>query len=222
MKTINVPLIGDCPKWNDEIPPQGMDELRVRIAQVHQDVAASAARSMITDAEPRRWHGTLFSSFAPIPYYAGEFRGEYPERPCLATDVGVSQSATLVIVGTHYRQVTTHVLLVIERASRHLTRLEFDWPQLSPRDRAYRLAAIIANLVGGFIQIHPFVNGNGRTSRFLWRWCLFRFGVSSQCRIYPRPSQPYGDMMGHAMRGNYRPLVLHVLAHLQQNSPAQN
>ncbi|MDA1050309.1 MAG: FAD-dependent oxidoreductase [Planctomycetota bacterium] len=73
----------------------------------------------------------------------------------------------------------------------------------------------------GMIQIHPFLNGNGRASRILWAWGLVRFGVPIQGRIHLRPDPPYNDVMREAMRGNYGPLALQILQHLSVHSPAQ-
>jgi hypothetical protein len=95
-----------------------------------------------------------------------------------------------------------------------LRSLEVTWPLLVPNDRALKLAHILAHLVGRFIQIHPFLDGNGRTSRLVWAWGLLRFGLPIQARIAPRPGFPYSVIMQSCMQGDFAPLTLHVLHHL--------
>jgi hypothetical protein len=56
------------------------------------------------------------------------------------------------------------------------------------------------------------MNGNGRVSRLVWAWGVFRYGLPVQCRISPRPGHPYGHLMSEAMRGRFGPLALHILS----------
>ena len=214
---MNVPLIGKCPKWEEDIPAGRAAEFISLVASVHQEILASANRSLIDNNDVRRWHAHLFKGFVPKDYYAGNWRGVDTSRPCLQENVSVGG-----IAGSDFRLVLGHMLALFNVMRLQLTQLELNWPLLQPPQRAMRLAIVIANLVGGFVQIHPFLNGNGRTSRLLWRWCLLRFGVAVQCCVYPRPKQPYGELMRDAMRGDYRPLTLYVLDHLANNPPAQN
>jgi fido (protein-threonine AMPylation protein) len=218
LKTTNVLLIGNCPKWEkDDIPPGGLAEFNALLGQIQQEILDLSARMVITPDDLRGWHRVLFQKFVPLNYYAGNFRGVQSEYPCLASNVGVAG-----IAGSHFATVRQDVRILFAVIRSHISDLELSWTQISPADRAQRLSFIIGNFVGGFIRIHPFMNGNGRTSRLLWRWCLLRFGVSAQCRVHPRPGLPYGDLMHQAMAGNYIPLVYHVLAHLSANPPSQN
>lgn len=216
MKTINVPLIGSCPRWDEDIPPARLGEFRTLLATVHQEIL-DAATGLVTPDFPSRLHRTLFTPFVPLPYYAGHYRGVDHARPCLATQVRVGSIDAL-----DYRLVRDYLSDLFERVQVQFTQLELRWAQLSPADRACQLAIAIANLVGGFIQIHPFINGNGRTSRLLWRWCLMRFGVPPQVCTHPRPDPPYASVMEAAMRGDYRPFVIYVLQHLSLHEPIQD
>jgi hypothetical protein len=108
-----------------------------------------------------------------------------------------------------------------ERARLSISQAELRWPDMRPQERANRLALILATLIGRFIQIHPFLNGNGRISRLLWAWGLLRFGVPIQCRIHPRPQPPYGDVMGAAMHGDFGPLALLILRHFAEHEPSR-
>lgn len=219
MKTTSVPLIGEptCPNWHENIPSERLEEFKVLVAQVHREIWASAGRSIVAADDPLRWHDTLFRDFVPLRYYAGHYRGEDSVRPCLNVGVRVGD-----IRGCPPSLVRAQVDDLFVQIRRQIESLELRWSQLSPRARAMQLSVITANLVGGFVRIHPFINGNGRTSRLLWRWCLARFGVPVQCCTHPRPNPPYGQIMKQAMRGDYRDLALYVLEHLRQNAPSQN
>jgi len=220
--TINVPLIGNCPRWEEDIPPARIDEFKASVARVQQEILSSAASTIVTPDEARRWHSLLFDAFVPLRYYAGNFRGVDQAMPCLAMNNGVGSSIATVIPGAHFYHARRQVEALFETTRQHLGSFELRWGQLTPAERAFQLAVITANLVGPFIRIHPFVNGNGRISRLLWRWCLLRFGLPVQCCVHPRPGSPYANLMDSAMHGDYKPLVLYVLQHLDINRAARN
>jgi hypothetical protein len=92
-----------------------------------------------------------------------------------------------------------------------LAALEFSWPELAPADQVQRVATIIGCAIGAFILIHPFLNGNGRMSRLLWRVLLYRMGLPDGVSVIRRPGPPYDAVMGEAMNGNFGPAVLMVL-----------
>jgi fido (protein-threonine AMPylation protein) len=216
LKTTNVPLIGGCPTWNDDISIDRIAEFKLGLSEVQQELLSAAARGLIAPEDIKGWHARLFTAFVPIGYYAGNFRCDDAEMPCLKINVQVES-----VLGMHFQQVLIEISRLFHQARLQISDLELQWATILPRQRAIRLATVIANLVGGFIQIHPFINGNGRASRLLWRWGLYRFGVPLQCCVFPRPSPPYESIMSQAMRGDYKPLAFFVLAHLGQHPPVQ-
>jgi len=212
-----VPLIGSCPAWTGDIPQALIPQFKTLVGQVHQDILRFAARQLITSDELKQWHSQLFSAFVPLDYYAGNYRGVERTKPCLAMNVSVGPNP-----GLHYILVRSYLSGSLDSFCDQCSLLEIRWPHLTPPDRAILLATITANLVGSFILVHPFINGNGRVSRLLWRWTLMRFGVPPQCCTHPRPNPPYSQVMAAAMHGDYRPLAMYVLQHLAQHPPAQN
>src|SRR5208283_1002833 len=69
----------------------------------------------------------------------------------------------------------------------------------------------IAFVVGNFIQIHPFLNGNGRVSRLLASFLLLRFGMPPM-QEYPRPpDDAYESVNAAAMVGDFGPLIEYIL-----------
>lgn len=216
MTTTSPPSAGSCPDWVEDVPPARVDEFKQRLAFVYQRMLSSATvdPEFVRETITLFWHGSLFADFVPLDYYAGNFRQPDPARPCLAQNVAVGP-----IPGSNFRLVVSDMAQLFAEAQQTLRALETDWPYLSPEDRAVAIALVTGDLVGGFIRIHPFLNGNGRTSRLLWRWVLWRFGVPPQFTVFPRPSPPYGPLMAEAMRGNNLPLQYHVLQHLSAYSP---
>lgn len=204
----------ECPSWSESIPAAREREFAAVLRTIYRCVAALAAREVIDYLTPAHWHGQLFRDFVPLHYYAGNYRQTDPARPCLAVDVGIQGRR-----GTPSQSVTSEMESLFFRLRATLIQFELNWPILSPAERARRLALLLAALIGRFIRIHPLVNGNGRVSRLLWAWGLLRFGVSPQCRIHPRPTPPYADVMAQSMAGDDGPLALHILRHLASEQP---
>ena len=125
------------------------------------------------------------------------------------------------ILGCPFRDTPAATVNLFRDAAAAIQRLEIEWPLLAPRERALRLAILTGALIGTFIRIHPFINGNGRTSRLWWRWMLFRFAVPEQVIVSPRPAPPYDELMASAMRGDDVPLQHFVLKHLNSHAPRQ-
>jgi fido (protein-threonine AMPylation protein) len=180
------------------------------------EVLRSAFAGFISEAEPRGWHRTLFRGFVPLDCYAGNYRTASGDK-CLAQDVGVAG-----VRGSSYHTVRSDIESLFTRTCDSFAELELGWPIIAPKDRAVRLALATAFFVGYFIRIHPFLNGNGRISRLVWRWCLLRFGVPVQCLAHPRPNPPYDQIMAEAMQGNMNPLALYILDHLAQHPLSQD
>lgn len=206
----------NCPDWNDRIPADRLDEFNASVREVYQQIATSARTSVIGPDEPKDWHALLFRRFVPIAYYAGNYRQDDVSRVCLGQNVRVGTES-----GSPFQVVLREINVLFEEFRVTLARTEISWSAISPTERARRVAIILATLIGRFIKIHPFINGNGRVSRLLWAWGLLRLGVPIQCRIAPRPELPYGPIMSEAMTGNYGLLALYILQHLAAYPPRQ-
>jgi len=97
-----------------------------------------------------------------------------------------------------------------------LSALEAAWSGLTIADQHRRTARLVAEIIAGFIRIHPFVNGNGRMSRLLWAVLLVRLGLPMQLLTLTRPPEPYGEAMGKAMCGDLSHCMALVLQGLRQ------
>lgn len=179
--------------------------------QCAHDLVRAASADVLTQETIKDWHRTLFQAFVPLAYYAGSFRQHDLTRPCLQILVEVG-----AIVGTLPDRVPDEMNLLFSELNANVMKLEDRWGMAKPAERAGLLSKLLAWFVGSFIRIHPFINGNGHTSRLLWRWGLHRYGVPPQIRSHPRPDPPYGAVMRDAMRGDDKALRKHILQHLRR------
>jgi hypothetical protein len=72
---------------------------------------------------------------------------------------------------------------------------------------ADQLAAVIdlcAWVHAGWIRIHPFANGNGRTARLWANSLAVRYGLPPFIRSRPRPNSAYGDAGAKSMQGDWK------------------
>jgi hypothetical protein len=206
--------MNDCPEWREDVPTHLAGKFSECLNRCANELRG-VSNSKLLDAETlKRWHTILFREFVPIHYYAGNFRQDDHSRICLGINVGVGG-----VPGSHFRKVNSLIESLIENARLSISKIEIQWPLLPSDERAKKVALITAKIIGEFIRIHP-LNGNGRVSRLLWCWGLFRFSVPQQCRIHPRPIQPYSELMRASMSNDDGPLALCILQHLAANRPS--
>ena len=160
--------------------------------------------SNLTSDAVRTWHATLFQGLVPVDYYAGNFRVVDAAMPCLAVDVEVADPAKpgTGIPGTTCHAVASSMVAWERKHEAVIGALVAALPRLSVRQQAVYLATALAAAVGEFIRIHPFLNGNGRTSRLLWGMVLRRFNMAIQVQVGFRPRHPYGEVMHRCMKGD--------------------
>jgi fido (protein-threonine AMPylation protein) len=203
-----------CPEWNAEIPPGQQRDFAEGVRQALVWVTESAAQELLSTRTFRLWHLALFRKCVPVDYYAGNFRQDDAARPCLGLNVKVGPNP-----GADFSTVLVRMEKLASDLRISISRTELHWLFLNRSDRASRLAAIIATALGELIRIHPFINGNGRISRLLWRWGYQRFGVPAQVRIAPRPDPPYASIMDASMQGNDSLLALEILKYMARHPP---
>ncbi len=194
-----------CPDWNDQ------DEHKAPACFQNAAGVIDTACNRVKQAPPtlqdlEAWHGFLFKDTVPLPYYAGHCRQVNPAFPCLNTPVYVGN-----VPGARASDAMLLTDRLCDQIRAALVALESGWQTLGPEDKAKRLAVIVGSAIGAFIKIHPFRNGNGRTSRLLWLLLLHRLGFPAQASVWKRPSEPYGQMMACAMRGDFSPAIAMVL-----------
>lgn len=211
-------LMIECPDWDDVIP-QGREPVFLCDLESALRSVSQCGHEIVNCNEICEWHYLLFRNVVPLDYYAGHFRQDSPDKVCLACDVEVAG-----VPGAPFQIVANEIRKLSEALRISMGRTELRWSTMAQREKALRLAVLSAAFIGGFIRIHPFRNGNGRTSRLIWRWVLLRFGVPPQVRVHPRPGQdtPYAQLMAEAMHGNTGPLAFAILRHLATNPPSMS
>ena len=60
---------------------------------------------------------------------------------------------------------------------------------------------------GEWVRIHPFPNGNGRTSRILVNAIAQRYGLPAFMRVRPRPGDEYERIADRAMVGDWQSAI---------------
>ena len=73
--------------------------------------------------------------------------------------------------------------------------LDATWPEAEAppaQEQIEQVVKVAAWAHGEWVRIHPFANGNGRTSRLWANYVLVRYGFGPALQIRPRPSDPYG------------------------------
>ena len=198
-----------CPQWTDEVPGELEIQFDAALKRTYRQVESSAKALVVNEAAVCGWHRRLFEGIPPVDYYAGNFRQVHATNTCLQQDVEVGG-----VSGTHFPFVLQELADLFSQLRVSILRAELYWKDIDQPARAIRLSVLLAALVGEFIRIHPFLNGNGRLSRLLWAWGLMRFGVPLQHRIHPRPAMPYGTIMRRSMLGDHGPLAAHILNYL--------
>lgn len=207
--------MGKCPPWSSDGPDTRDGDFQQSCVDAYHAAQACAAKKIITSQHCGTWHKLMFELHVPLAYYAGNFRQQNPLWPCLDVNVQVAG-----IQGEPPDRVGYEIERLFEFVHQQLTSMEIKWSELTPKERTIRLAVILGHLVGRFIQIHPFINGNGRTSRLLWAWGLMRFGVPPQTRVRLHPENPtYDFVMSQAMQGDSSHVSLFILDHLAANPP---
>jgi fido (protein-threonine AMPylation protein) len=209
--------MGTCPDWCDDAAERLTPAARHALWTATRAAAAATTKGTPDLAVVESWHDAAFAPVVPLRCYAGNVRQNHAKHLCLAQNVAVGP-----LPGSDFNVVPNDARQLFDWVSLQIRALEVTWSATSPTDRVKRLAGVVGVAVGWFVRIHPFVNGNGRTSRILWTALLARFGLPPQCSVLKRPAPPYDQIMASAMTGNYQPCVLEVLRALSLGPLPQN
>lgn len=187
------------PNWDDDSP-----QLRRNLSKVLDEIVRAAQRREFpTLASAKHWQSLLMKSLAvPDERFVGAFRGE----------AGLENIQ--VRVGAHYGVDAAEVAEELAGFERKLHALIRELDAILPTGQepdADQLAAVLdlcAWVHAEWVRIHPFANGNGRTTR-LWANCIaMRYGLPPFIRLRPRPNYGYGDAGAKAMQGDWKPTAI--------------
>ena len=195
----------NCPPWSSDRDEHESPECFAGIDDVVNGACREVLQAIPGNRDFRNWHRRVFRNLVPLPYYAGGYRQHDPKRICLGVDSRVGN-----VPAVQHTLVVRAMDDLCQFLHQHIVNVEMQWNGLSPADRSIRIATIVGVAIGRFIQIHPFLNGNGRTSRILWAVLFARFKLPRQLSIARRPGGPYGVVMEAAMRGDPAPAIAMV------------
>ncbi len=208
-----------CPEWKDR------DEHRAGKCFEGVEAVVKRACELSLKRRPdrvalRAWHRDAFSGVVPLAYYAGNFRRLDRKYPCLAAYAHVGGQS-----GAPPERVEALMREFDDWLGAELATLEARGPVVSDDESALLVADIVGTAIARFVHIHPFMNGNGRTSRMLWKVLLHRLGFQPPAfSVVHRPAEPgYAAAMSAAMRNDYAPSVRLVLRALSRGprTPAE-
>jgi len=168
------------------------------------------------------WHRDLYDGIPrPFDYYAGEVRDSDQRFPDLiGYEVRVGNalavpSATvpdeLIAYETGAQTAAKTLDSVVVVGAR---------PSAMRPQELHGVLTYCAVLHGGWLRIHPFATGNGRTARLWANWAALRYGLPPFVTVKPRPGHPYGLAAMASAGGDHQVTVavFHQMlrAHLSQ------
>jgi len=192
------------PHWDANSPTLLANLARIDAA-VHDD---AVRRVTPTLKRMREWHTVMMQGLdAEDLTYVGRFRG-MPGFPALAKDVEIAG-----ILGTPYAEVYAEALASESRVQAVVAALDAMYPTPEALDGDGREAVIelAAYAHGEWVRIHPFINGNGRTSRIWANLILQRYGMPPVLAMRPRPAgRGYADAASACMNRDLAPLAAYI------------
>jgi fido (protein-threonine AMPylation protein) len=208
-----MPLL--CPDWSQPESDGKLPSVALGMTEVTRFLQKRAGSLIINHGEIRNWHSTVFRNVVPLSYYAGNYRCDNAARPCLGQNVSVNnhQGSDYHLVENQMSVYSEELFSFIQQTDAHM-KVEFSFGK-----------RIIASLqlaswgVGRFLQIHPFLNGNGRISRLLANYFFVRYDLGVvPFRAIARPHGDYAMAMDACMSGNFVPLFQYFVLLLANQS----
>lgn len=197
----------DCPEWVADKDAALLGIARAASSFFRFMNKQNPKGYLFSHGDIKHWHKKFFEETVPVPYYAGYYRGEDPARPCLDAEVHVSGA-----FGAPAAEVEPRMKAFSEQLVQATIATD-EYVEAHSTIERIRAAAQIAAFAGGsIIQIHPFINGNGRMARMVMNFFLHRY-LHTIPFFIDRPSHPdYSTASKVAMfEGNFSPLYQYLI-----------
>ncbi len=201
----------ECPKWEKPETNQQLPHVVRGLVDFHRFVFKKAKTYILTHGDLKNWHGRIFQDVVPVPYYAGNYRCNDPNRPCLAENVRVGNNfgAPFAEVPALMQQLSDSMVDLTIRTDKFIA------SGATPTDRARAAVQLAAAYMGKLIQIHPFLNGNGRLARVTANYFLHRYGFPLFFpSAYARPGGEYPRASEVCMSGDFVLIYRYLLSSL--------
>jgi len=211
----------DCPDFNYEDHPNKTSILQKAVKLILIELRTGKLESLASASDTRSIHFTLFYHLTPeeCPYYAGNYRGE--NYRCLKyNQVGIRSDPR---VGFPPHQVQGYIdelgTIIKESVAALDEGMKLPNAQIPLRDKILYVVSVACRIFELFLRIHPYVNGNGHTARFLMWALLGRYGLwPVGWPIDPRPfDPPYTSLIVDYRNGNPVPLETFIMQTLVLN-----
>jgi fido (protein-threonine AMPylation protein) len=185
----------ECPPWEyssisgfEGILARHTRQALIRLRELNLDERTQIGK------DTRPLHRRYFEGLTPagFDYYAGHYRGE--DFPCLK-DRQVQIVGDPLVGHAPYR-ITDDMSTFAGDFTTIAAESDLVWginPIVVGRpEKLFRVVQLGVALFIYFLEIHPYLNGNGHMGRFLLISFLSRFGIFlSQWPLHPRPQDPH-------------------------------
>jgi Fic family protein len=188
----------DCPEW-EEGPET--ERARAQRERVLAQIILSDHKKLPSAELVRDWHRKLFEGIAPHPDYLGNFRNLEKVPKCVQY-LEVAVNGNNPIKALPAARVLDAVDRFIEEFIYRVSAIDEMWAAMKETKPPLMVDQIVKTAAwahGEWVRIHPFANGNGRTSRLWVNYVFIRFGFAP-LKIRPRPDNPYGFAAECSMR----------------------
>jgi fido (protein-threonine AMPylation protein) len=204
-----------CPDWSQPESDTKLLSVVLGMNGVSRFILKRANSFVLHHGTLREWHLQLFKTVVPLTYYAGNFRCQDISRPCLAAMVyvGGMPGSPFQVVESEMGTYSGTLRAFIQSTDTYFS------GQPSFANRVSASLQLASWAVGRFIQIHPFLNGNGRISRLLANYFFVRYGfpIIPSFHNIARPGGDYASAMSSCMGGDFVPLYKYFVLLLASN-----
>lgn len=210
------------PDWDRDGP-----EIEANLVDAQRAAAEHAlARRALTASDVKEWHRTTMRGLdiddartlgVDPAELVGEFRGP-PKLAGIEVKIGSRWGVAADRVAAECEKFFATLNTLLEVLDRRFPADELD--DLDP-DAVRAVAEAAAWAHSEWVRIHPFANGNGRTSRLIGNSILVRFGLPPVFRLRPRPGGSYPVAAAAAMAGDHGAMAGYVVNQLLDRGRAR-
>jgi hypothetical protein len=197
------------PPWDDDVASARAD---ANLAQLAIDIPSlsNQSRAQPTADLARDWHREMVKGIeVSDEAYRGGFRGD--SHPAL-TDYEVTVGGLSTVRARDVSEEISKLMSELQDRVSRLDKLDATGdPLVLAPEFVAEVLDVAAWLHCGWVRIHPFVNGNGRTARMWILWLCGRYGLPPLLTLRPRPDMGYNAATQLGTTGDHRLFLQYLL-----------